>query len=133
VVPNRGAVRWCQGCRQSIQFLDLYTYLDIQGCRQISTKLSKGAANQKRVGNTAQDKLLSPHLQDKFFFKLPNFSKHLMKNFSQQWSETSTNLKVFFICMAFCLLLGLMSSFIYELLYVGIGFGIAGWISFFLK
>jgi hypothetical protein len=56
-----------------------------------------------------------------------------MKNFSQQWSETSTNLKVFFICMAFCLLFGLMSSFIYELLYVGIGFGIAGWISFFLK
>ena len=35
------------------QFLYQYTYLTIEGCHQISTKLSKGAANQKRSGTTA--------------------------------------------------------------------------------
>ena len=44
---------WCQGCRQFIRSLDLYTYWTISGCCQISTKLSKGAANQKRLANTA--------------------------------------------------------------------------------
>ena len=43
----------CQGCRQLIQFLDLHTYMTIQGCRRISTEFSKGAANQKKLGNTA--------------------------------------------------------------------------------
>ena len=43
VVPNRGsaahlsAVSWCQGCRQLMQFLDLYTYLTILRRRQIFT------------------------------------------------------------------------------------------------
>ena len=52
---------------------------------------------------------------------------------SEQWNEMTTNIKVFFICMGICFILGLMSPFVYELLYVAIGFGIAGWISFFIK
>ena len=59
--------------------------------------------------------------------------KKMKRKFSEQWVEMSTNIKVFFICMGICVILGLMSSFAYELLYVAIGFGIAGWISFFLK
>ena len=59
--------------------------------------------------------------------------KKMKRKFSEQWVEMSTNIKVFFICMGICLILGLMSSFAYELYYVAIGFGIAGWISFFLK
>ena len=57
----------------------------------------------------------------------------MKRKFSEQWVEMSTNIKVFFICMGICVILGLMSSFAYELYYVAIGFGIAGWISFFLK
>jgi len=57
----------------------------------------------------------------------------MKKKFSEQWVEMSTNIKVFFICMGISLILFLMSSFAYQLSYVAIGFGIAGWISFFLK
>jgi hypothetical protein len=57
----------------------------------------------------------------------------MKRKFSEQWVEMSTNIKVFFICMGICVILGLMSSFAYELLYVAIGFGFAGWISFFIK
>jgi hypothetical protein len=57
----------------------------------------------------------------------------MKRKFSEQWIEMSTNIKVFFICMGICVILGVMSSFAYELLYVAIGFGFAGWISFFIK
>ena len=40
-----------------------------QGCRQKSTKLSKGAANQKRLGNTALTRVITVHLQIIFTFK----------------------------------------------------------------
>ena len=53
IITNRGAASRCQGCQQLIQFLDLYTYLTNLGCRQISALLSKGAANLRRLGNTA--------------------------------------------------------------------------------
>ena len=60
VVPNQGAaahqgaVSQCQGCRQMLNLLDLYTYQTIQGCSQTSSSLSKGASNQKRLENTAR-------------------------------------------------------------------------------
>ena len=38
-------------CRQLIQLLNLYTYWTIKGRQEISTKHSKGAANQKRLRN----------------------------------------------------------------------------------
>ena len=45
VFPNRGDVSKCH-------FLDSYTYLTTKGCSQIFLILSKGAADQKRLGST---------------------------------------------------------------------------------